>query len=116
MEFDTAWKAGLYGQLLMWLMRIDKLDHADPVDYKQRNWYVLDVLRLANQIGIVAGIRIDPEDPAWPVVYMELPTGQVSWHIPQHQVPWDGHTTKEKYERIRRLLAQERERDEEQAE
>ena len=44
-------------------------------------------------------------------VYIDLPTGQASWHyhdsqaylfdhLPEYQGVWDGHTTDEKYERI----------------
>ncbi len=49
------------------------------------------------------------------VVYMETPEGQLSWHITDEEVSlfkhlnyednrWDGHTTKEKYKRIERLI------------
>lgn len=46
------------------------------------------------------------------IVYIELPTGQVSWHIHEDLLPlfahldydlkkkWDGHTTEEKYDRL----------------
>jgi hypothetical protein len=59
-----------------------------------------------------SSIGTDPAEPDWPVVYITLPTGQVSWHFsPDDQdllfgVPrddntrWDGHTTDEKYRRI----------------
>lgn len=48
-------------------------------------------------------------------VYVESPEGQLSWHIAdsdldlftgipeQHDARWDGHTTEEKYERLRAL-------------
>lgn len=47
-------------------------------------------------------------------VYIDLPTGQVSWHfhdsqanlfehLPPYTKPWDGHTTEEKYERLAAL-------------
>lgn len=47
-------------------------------------------------------------------VYIDLPTGQVSWHyhdsqadlfsdLPQYQGEWDGHSTIEKYRRLRAL-------------
>lgn len=57
----------------------------------------------------------DPEEPDWLVVYVETPEGQLSWHISPDDVDlfghlslvkeanWDGHTTKEKYERLARL-------------
>lgn len=46
------------------------------------------------------------------IVYIQMPTGQVSWHIHEDLMPlfahleldlskkWDGHTTDEKYERL----------------
>lgn len=47
-------------------------------------------------------------------VYIDLPTGQVSWHyhdshahlfagLPPYDKPWDGHTTEEKYRRLEAL-------------
>lgn len=60
----------------------------------------------------------DPDYEDWPIVYVETPTGQASWHVsPQDtdlfphvkfgtDAEWDGHTTDEKYARIRHLTAQ----------
>lgn len=57
----------------------------------------------------------DPENPDWLVVYVETPSGQMSWHIhpddedlfPNLQrcatYEWDGHTTETKYERMKEL-------------
>lgn len=52
------------------------------------------------------------DDWRW-IVFVNLPTGQVSWHIHDSELPlfehlnmhqginkWDGHTTKQKYERL----------------
>jgi hypothetical protein len=47
-------------------------------------------------------------------VYIDLPTGQASWHyhdshaylfahLPPYTKPWDGHTTEQKYDRVSRL-------------
>lgn len=61
----------------------------------------------------------DPFAPDWAVVTVELPTGQACWHIsaddmdlfehvpptPHYVRGWDGHTTNEKYRRIRELAA-----------
>lgn len=59
----------------------------------------------------------DRAEPDWPVVYVQTPEGQMSWHIapadfelfshvPQDEsVVWDGHTTEEKYRRLARLAA-----------
>lgn len=60
----------------------------------------------------------DRDAPEWAVVIIETPTGQMSWHISpsdialfDHVEPsfpglrgWDGHTTEEKYERLRALV------------
>lgn len=72
----------------------------DDTNYEDRYGYVLAALHVANLCGYPAGFRIDPEQPEWPVAYIELPlAGQVSWHMPQHPTPYDGHTTSEKYVR-----------------
>lgn len=61
----------------------------------------------------------DPDAPGWAVVTIQLPTGQAAWHIapdgeglfqhveqePGNVIPWDGHTTEEKYQRIDDLTA-----------
>lgn len=75
-------------------------------DYDVRYRLVLDALARAVALGYPAGIgwdvNPDPElDGFRAVVYIELPTGQVSWHMPEHPAPWDGHSTGEKHERIR---------------
>lgn len=56
--------------------------------------------------------RADPNAPGWPILYVSLPTGQVSWHIAESDMDlfthvrtdlletWDGHTTEEKYQRL----------------
>lgn len=58
----------------------------------------------------------DPAAPDWPVVYIETPAGQLSWHIAPDDMdlfshlrgtdrnPWDGHSTDEKHRRIRMLI------------
>lgn len=62
------------------------------------------------------------EDISWDndwrnIVFIELPTGQVSWHIHDSEVShfqhlrkkagssWDGHTTEEKYKRLAALIS-----------
>lgn len=73
-------------------------------DYDRRNKLVIEALWCAMRQGLEAGIRIDPEEPEWPVIFIELEQGQVSWHIEQHKKEWDGHDTKEKYRRVREYL------------
>lgn len=76
-------------------------DAPDAADrYRQRNALIYRALGLAAELGIPAGIAIDEKEPAWPVVYIELTTGQVSWHMPAHPSPWDGHDAATKNHRI----------------
>ena len=58
---------------------------------------------------------IEGWDPEWHgCVYIDLPTGQVSWHyhddqahlfagLPPYEGEWDGHDTPEKYRRLAAL-------------
>lgn len=52
-------------------------------------------------------------------VYIDLPTGQASWHfhdreahlfshLPPYEKDWDGHTTEEKYDRLARSALQQK--------
>jgi hypothetical protein len=63
---------------------------------------------------------VDDAEPGWSsAVYVETPAGQLSWHVPDHEldtlfghVPingarqWDGHSTVEKYQRLHRLTTE----------
>lgn len=53
----------------------------------------------------------DADADEWAILYVELPTGQASWHVPkqlvestsiprQNHVEWDGHTREEKNDRL----------------
>lgn len=90
-------------------MRVDLMEILGEIegfdqDYEPRNVLVLLALAAAATTGLPAGFRIDPAEPDWPVAYIELPTGQVSWHMSAHATPYDGHTTPEKYERIKAFV------------
>ncbi|MEU3455620.1 hypothetical protein ABZ671_18765 [Micromonospora sp. NPDC006766] len=70
--------------------------------YAHRNALIWAAVGLAHKVGVPAGVGYDPTDPHPVVVYIELPGGgQVSWHLPAHPAAWDGHTTAEKYERVK---------------
>lgn len=75
------------------------MDH----DYEARYGLVLDAVA-AHHAGLPAGFCCTADDPEWPIAFIELPTGQASWRVPQHVRAWDGHTTEEKYARIERFL------------
>jgi len=79
--------------------------------YKERN---ILVALLARMWPSARGrTPITGWDPEWHnCVYIEAPAGQLSWHyhdseaslfdsLPESQPQWDGHSTEEKYERIK---------------
>ena len=74
--------------------------------YLDRNLCVQIMVKMAMKLGYSAGIKDDPE---WPILYIDLPTGQVSWHIPKKDIltdfqeyngKWDGHDLHEKRRRL----------------
>lgn len=81
--------------------------------YTERNRLVAALARLYPS-GL-ARTAIPGWDPGWHgCVYIDLPTGQVSWHfhdddahlfegIPPYAGHWDGHDTPTKYERLAAL-------------
>lgn len=89
-----------------WLQGIDEAEKEG--NYDKRNVLIYAALSTATDEGLPAGVRLDPNEPEWPVVFIELPTGQVSWHVPQHTTPWDGHSTEEKYRRLRQFVESEK--------
>ena len=83
--------------------------------YMERNRCVALVARMALALGLRAGVArtaIEGWSEDWHgCVYIDLPTGQASWHfhdsqaalftgLPAYDGKWDGHTTPEKYERV----------------
>jgi len=68
-------------------------------DYEDRDRLMYKAMYLASNKGYKVGIRIDPEEPDWPVVSIKLPTGQVTWHTSQGP-EWDGHDTDLKWKRV----------------
>lgn len=74
-------------------------------DYKKRYSLVLEAMYLADKIGLETGYRIDPNEPEWPVAYIQLGTKQVSWHMPQFPYEYDNHTTEEKIAWMKEWIA-----------
>ena len=87
--------------------------------YTERNKLVVLLAHMALQRGWKAGRYWDSfAEVCWEnVVAIDLPTGQVSWHIglddcgpsgfetlPRYEGSWDGHTTDEKWERVYKLV------------
>lgn len=88
------------------LAQVLKSIEENDTNYDARYKLVFRAMSLALENGMRAGVRLDENEPEWPMVYVELPTGQVSWHMPQHDKSWDGHDTEEKYRRIEEFIKQ----------
>ncbi len=106
--------------------RVDALTAQKDGAYRERDLCVALIAKLASAVrqDDVWMAEHDPADATWDpewrnIVFVLLPTGQVSWHIHDSEVPlfrfvrrvrdplpppWDGHTTEEKYQRIRDAL------------
>lgn len=98
--------------------RLDKLEMQKDAAYRERNKLVSLAARMAIALGHSAGLAMhDPTDAQWDpkwrtIVVIDLPTGQVTWHIHDDEVglflflplydkwKWDGHDTDEKYRRV----------------
>ena len=96
--------------------RAAKAEEAKDTAYSERNALVAFIASmypscLARHVG-------DPWEDDWRwIVFIDLPTGQVSWHIHDSELPqfdrlprdrhaeWDGHTTEEKYARLAKARA-----------
>lgn len=81
---------------------LGQIDEHDT-DYPEREQLVYRAIHVAQMAGYAVGFRRDPTEPEWPVAYIRLPEGQVSWHMPQFPDEWDGHDVFEKYQRIARF-------------
>lgn len=93
------------------------LDKLNAV-YYERDQCVVGLAKLAQDYGLNCGIGKDEnaESPEWEnVVYIDLPAGQVSWHVPAREIhlfsfldsyngKWDGHDTEEKYRRVMQMF------------
>ena len=81
--------------------------------YFDRNQAVMALAKLAMQLGYTVGTCEDPNEPGYDLLMIDLPTGQVSWHLPENDLrdkwpsykkPWDGHLLQEKRERIAEFI------------
>lgn len=94
---------------------VERLTSAKDGAYEERNRCVALIARMALSLGCRAGLArtaIEGWSEDWHgCVYIDLPTGQVSWHyhdshghlfegLPKYAAPWDGHDTPEKYRRV----------------
>lgn len=54
---------------------LDSIAYHDT-DYDIRYGFVLDAVALAHKLGYAAGFRLDPTEPEWPVVVIQLPIAE----------------------------------------
>jgi hypothetical protein len=112
---------------------VARLNAAKDRAYAERNLCVALIARMADHLSTQDPAfgawlaKHDPADTAWErdwlnIVFVRIPTGQLSWHLHDSEVglfdflprawdcthdgftPWDGHTTEQKYDRIRAAL------------
>jgi hypothetical protein len=81
--------------------------------YMDRNLAVQALASLALSMGLTAGVKEDPNNHGWTLLYIDLPTGQVSWHLPDNEVvwsfpaytqDWDQHDLLMKQNRVREFI------------
>lgn len=99
--------------------RAETLEDAKNGAYAERNQCVALLARMALALGWRAGLGrhpdldVDWEDDWRAILFIDLPTGQVSWHfhdserhllvgLPEYDWKWDGHDTPQKYKRVNR--------------
>lgn len=89
---------------------IERLRAAKAVAYDERSRLVAALARLFPS-GVQRTEIGDAGGESHGCVYIDLPTGQASWHfqgdqakyfrdLPPYEGEWDGHTTEQKYERL----------------
>lgn len=96
---------------------VPKLRQQKDGAYAERNKLVAFLAHMALSLGWKAGVGQHPEeDTSWErdwrtIVFIDLPTGQVSWHfhdseealllgLPAYEGAWDGHSNPEKWSRV----------------
>ena len=81
--------------------------------YLDRNLCVQVMARMAQKLRYNVGVK---ENGDWPILYINLPTGQVSWHIsktdivgifPAYLKEWDGHDVECKRKRLIEFIKKE---------
>lgn len=96
---------------------LEEMEARKDAAYLERN-QVVAALATAFPSGIARTAIPGWSDDWHGCVYIDLPTGQCSWHyhdshahlfahLPAYAGKWDGHTTEEKYERLAALSKQE---------
>lgn len=89
----------------------DRLESESEFEaYLDRNMLAVSIAQAALKIGWKAGWKEAAGE--WRIIYVDLPTGQVSWHVPyemtgnlpEYKGSWDGHNLKEKRARVKAYM------------
>jgi hypothetical protein len=96
----------------------ERAEHAEAERDKAYRERAALVAYLAANCRSVIMHDADPDAPGWSAIFVETPSGQMSWHLAEadldlfrhvpkvlrhFKTPWDGHTTDEKYQRLAEL-------------
>ncbi len=74
----------------------------NDTNYEVRDGFIWEAMKLARRLNYPTSVYIDEKEGAnWPVFCIVLPTGQVSWHMHNTIIPYDGHSTTEKLTRCK---------------
>jgi len=94
----------LFMMLAKLLREIDAIDQNAQPNYARRNALTYQCVGLALEAGMKAGMRLDTtqkEPERWPVLFIELPTGEVSWHVANEPQAYTPYSAEVKSRRIR---------------
>lgn len=92
---------------MAWVLANQSPLDQDAIDkaYAQRYTRVFQAVGIATKLNYTVDIRVDPKDPAWPILCIMLPgVGEVSWHMPASKRMYDGYDVKEKYVRVNAFI------------
>ena len=90
---------------------MNKLESTPDEAYLDRNLAVQVMAKMAQELHYRVGVKDEKTD--WPILYVDLPTGQVSWHIPKKELmgdlpiyegKWDGHDLETKRNRLKAYM------------
>lgn len=104
-----------YNQVPELVATADAMEDFKNAAYAERNRLLAGFVALSIKLGFKVW-RAKHQDPDWEddwrsIIFIDLPTGQVAWHIhdselsmfellPDGDNNWDGHDTEEKYQRV----------------